>query len=52
MDDVPNGTGDLLTALFTAALVQGKSGADAVESAVGYLARRFADSTVRIERMA
>ena len=32
--DAPNGTGDLLTALFTAALLEGASGPDALETAV------------------
>jgi pyridoxine kinase len=34
----PNGTGDLLTALFTAALVSGAAPADALETAVGDVA--------------
>ena len=34
----PNGTGDLLTALFTAALLEGASGPDALETAVSDVA--------------
>jgi pyridoxine kinase len=36
--ETPNGTGDLLTALFTAALLEGASGPDALETAVSDVA--------------
>ena len=37
----PNGTGDLLTALFAAALTGGATGPDALETAVGDVAARI-----------
>ena len=39
----PKGTGDLLTAMFTAALVQGRAPPEALELAVGVLAEAVAD---------
>ena len=50
-DDVPHGTGDLLTALFTSAVVRGASPADALETAVSEIARRFAEAPVNIARL-
>ena len=50
--DVPHGAGDVLIALFTSALVRGASRAEALETAVGQIARRFAGSGVRIKRIA
>ena len=50
--DGAHGAGDVLIALFTGALVQGANKAEALETAVGQIARRFAGSGVRIERIA
>ena len=50
--DVPRGAGDVLIALFTGALLQGSSKAEALETAVGQIARRFAGTGVRIKRIA
>jgi pyridoxine kinase len=44
----PNGTGDLLTCLFTAALVGGADPADALETAVGDVAARVMGHDVEI----
>ena len=51
-DDVPHGTGDLLTALFAAAVLNGASPADALHAAVSEIALRFADPPVTIARIA
>jgi len=50
----PNGTGDLLTALFTAALLDGAAGPDALETAVGDVAARVlgADVEITLEALA
>jgi len=44
----PNGTGDLLTALFTAALVGGATGPDALETAVSDVAAQVMGRDVEI----
>lgn len=50
----PNGTGDLLTALFTAAVVDGASGPDALETAVSDVAATVlgGDARVTLEALA
>jgi pyridoxine kinase len=49
----PNGTGDLLTALFTAALLEGASGPDALETAVSDVAAQVlgAETPVTMEAL-
>ena len=51
-DNVPHGTGDLLTALFTADLLQGASAAEALQTAVSDIARRISKAPVTITRLA
>jgi len=50
-DQVPNGTGDLLTALFAQALLSGVGAAEALQSAVEPIARQFTGAGVRISRL-
>jgi pyridoxine kinase len=49
----PNGTGDLLTALFTAALLEGASGPDALETAVSDVATQVlgAETPITLEAL-
>jgi pyridoxine kinase len=49
----PNGTGDLLTALFTAALLEGASGPDALETAVSDVAAHVlgAETPITLEAL-
>jgi len=51
--NVPNGTGDLLTALFTAAILGGATGPDALETAVEDVLTQAVglDTAVRIEAL-
>jgi pyridoxine kinase len=47
--EVPRGTGDLLTALFTAALVDGAAGPDALETAVADVAALALGGEARVD---
>lgn len=51
-DYAPNGTGDLLIALFASALLRGMPTVEALDFAVDRIVRQFAGGVTRIERLA